>query len=220
MNLWPYPIQAHSMCKNREGLRILIMWSVLKLTSRCKDVFSFTATENLLRSGMAALYCNSHGFDNFVHPSTYMMIHSLHATNTNFGIILWIWAPITVHTCLLVCALQNLIDKMTEKLHDCTTSYQQQHMEYSKTSNNGPSEKWTASVQRTDHLPLTDFTIELIHFELLRSEHLSTPNNEHWWAPDNGRHTLANTKLPPKVDSDTTPTNSFVHSVNACWPLS
>ena len=40
---------------------------------------------------------------------------------------------------------------------------------YSKTSNNGPSEKWTTSLQRTAHLPLIDFTIELIHYEPPRS---------------------------------------------------
>ena len=34
---------------------------------------------------------------------------------------------------------------------------------YSKTSNNGPSEKRTTSVQQTDHLPLIDFAIELLH---------------------------------------------------------
>ena len=50
---------------------------------------------------------------------------------------------------------------------------------YSKTSNNGPSEKQTTSVQRTAHLPLIDFTIELIHFEPPRSGHLSTLNNGH-----------------------------------------
>ena len=50
---------------------------------------------------------------------------------------------------------------------------------YSKTSNNGPSEKRTTSVQRTAHLPPIDFTIELIHFEPPRSGHLSTPNNGH-----------------------------------------
>ena len=50
---------------------------------------------------------------------------------------------------------------------------------YSQTSNNGPSEKWTTSVQRTAHLPPIDFTIELIHFEPPRSRHLSTPNNGH-----------------------------------------
>ena len=36
---------------------------------------------------------------------------------------------------------------------------------YSKTSNNGPSEKRTTSLQRTAHLPPIDFTIELIHYE-------------------------------------------------------
>ena len=50
---------------------------------------------------------------------------------------------------------------------------------YSKTSNNGPSEKRTTSVQRTAHLPPIDFTIELIHYEPPRSGHLSTPNNGH-----------------------------------------
>ena len=50
---------------------------------------------------------------------------------------------------------------------------------YSKTSNNGPSEKRTTSVQRTTHLPPIDFTIKLIHFEPPRSGHVSTPNNGH-----------------------------------------
>ena len=47
---------------------------------------------------------------------------------------------------------------------------------YSKTSNNGSSEKRTTSLQRTAHLPPIDFTI---HFEPPRSGHLSTPNNGH-----------------------------------------
>jgi len=50
---------------------------------------------------------------------------------------------------------------------------------YSKTSNSGPSEKRTTSLQRTAHLPPIDFTIELIHYEPPRSGHLSTPNNGH-----------------------------------------
>ena len=33
---------------------------------------------------------------------------------------------------------------------------------YSKTSNSGPSEKRTTSIQRTAHLPQIDFTIEYI----------------------------------------------------------
>ena len=47
----------------------------------------------------------------------------------------------------------------------------------SKTSNNTlkRSEKWTTSLQQTDHLPPTDFTIDLIHFEPPRSGHPSTP---------------------------------------------
>ena len=52
-------------------------------------------------------------------------------------------------------------------------------LHYSKTSNNGPSEKRTTSLQRTAHLPPIDFTIELINFEPPRSGHLSTPNNGH-----------------------------------------
>ena len=48
----------------------------------------------------------------------------------------------------------------------CTKGYQL----YSKTTNNGPSEKWTTSVQRTAHLLPIDFTIELIDFEPLNSE--------------------------------------------------
>ena len=57
--------------------------------------------------------------------------------------------------------------------------FNSEHDVYSKTSNNGPSEKRTTSVQRTAHLPPIDFTIELIHFEPPRSGHLSTPNNGH-----------------------------------------
>ena len=55
---------------------------------------------------------------------------------------------------------------------------------YSKTSNNGPSEKRTTSVQRTTHLSPIDFTIELIHLEPPRSGHLSTPNNGHRSVPN------------------------------------
>ena len=44
-------------------------------------------------------------------------------------------------------------------------------------SSNGPSAKQATSLQWTAHLPPNDFTIELIHFELPRSRHLSTPNN-------------------------------------------
>ena len=40
---------------------------------------------------------------------------------------------------------------------------------YSKTSNNGPSEKQTTSLQRMAHLPQIDFSIELIDFEPPRS---------------------------------------------------
>ena len=47
---------------------------------------------------------------------------------------------------------------------------------YSKTSNNGLSEKRTTSLQRTAHLLPIDFTI---HYEPPRSGHLSTPNNGH-----------------------------------------
>ena len=51
--------------------------------------------------------------------------------------------------------------------------------QYSKTSNNGPSEKRTTSLQQTAHLPPIDSTIELIHFEPPRSGHFSTPKNGH-----------------------------------------
>ena len=72
---------------------------------------------------------------------------------------------------------------------------------YSKTSNNGHSEKRTTSLQRTAHLPLIDFTIELIHYEPPRSGHLSTPNNGHKSGPD-----VPWPKLPPITDSEATPT--------------
>ena len=73
---------------------------------------------------------------------------------------------------------------------------------YSKTSNNGPSEKWTTSVQRTANLPLIDFTIELIHFESEKR----TPLNSEQRTLIRPRRTLTNTKLPPKTDSKVTPT--------------
>ena len=57
-------------------------------------------------------------------------------------------------------------------------------MVYSKTSNSGPSEKRTTSLQRTAHLPPIDFIIELIHYKPPRSGHLSTPNNGHQSGPD------------------------------------
>ena len=55
-----------------------------------------------------------------------------------------------------------------------------------KTSNDGPSEERTTSLQRTAHLPPIDFTIELIHvhYKPPRNGHLSTPNNGHRSAPD------------------------------------
>ena len=59
----------------------------------------------------------------------------------------------------------------------------------------------TTSLQRTDHLTPIDFTVELIHFEPPRSGHLSTPYERTLMSP---RLTLANTKLPPKTDSETT----------------
>ena len=76
---------------------------------------------------------------------------------------------------------------------------------YSKTSNNGPSEKRTTSVQRTAHLPPIDFTIELIHFE-------PTPLNPKQRTLISPQRTLANTKLPPKTDSG--------DNAGACRPLS
>ena len=76
------------------------------------------------------------------------------------------------------------------------------HCIYSKTSNNGPSEKRTTSLQRTAHLPPIDFTIELIHYEPPRSGHLNSEQR----TLIRPRHTLANTKLPPKTDSEATPT--------------
>ena len=51
--------------------------------------------------------------------------------------------------------------------------------EYSKTSNNGPSEKRTTSLQRTAHLPPIDFTIEL---NLREADNLSTADGS--LAPD------------------------------------
>ena len=77
---------------------------------------------------------------------------------------------------------------------------------YSKTSNNGPSKKWTTSVQRTDPLPPIDFTIELIHFQTSKKQ---TPLNSIQRALIGPRLTLANAKIHPKTDSETTPTDSL-----------
>ena len=70
---------------------------------------------------------------------------------------------------------------------------------YSKTSINRPFEKQTTSVQRIAHLPPIDFITELIHFEPPGNRHLSTRNNGHC----RPRHTLFNTKLPPKTATPT-----------------
>ena len=74
---------------------------------------------------------------------------------------------------------------------------------YSKSSNNGPSEKQTASVQWMAHLSPIDFTIELIHFEGSKKR---TPLNSEQRTLISPRHTLANIKLPLKMDSEVTPT--------------
>ena len=73
---------------------------------------------------------------------------------------------------------------------------------YSKTSNNGP-----------DNLCTTDRSLAPDWFY----HSISTSEKQTLMSP---RHTLANTKLPPKMDSETTPTNSFVHNANACRRLS
>ena len=83
----------------------------------------------------------------------------------------------------------------------------------SKTSHNGPSERRTTSLQRTGHLTPIDFTIELIHFEPPRSGHLSTPYERTLMSP---RLTLANRKLPPKTDSETTPTIDDIVLYHLC----
>ena len=62
-------------------------------------------------------------------------------------------------------------------------------MEYSKTSNNGPSEKRTTSVQRTAHLPPID---------TFRTSEKRTPLNSEQRTLTSPQRTLANTKLPPK----------------------
>ena len=54
---------------------------------------------------------------------------------------------------------------------------------YSETSNSGPSEKWTTSVQRTKPVPLIAIPIEIIHWEPLRTGHLSTRDNRQPAAP-------------------------------------
>ena len=74
---------------------------------------------------------------------------------------------------------------------------------YSETSNNRPSEKRTTAVQRTTHLLPIDFTIKLIHYEPPRRGHL---NSEQRTLISPRCTFIANTKLPPKTDSEATPT--------------
>ena len=72
---------------------------------------------------------------------------------------------------------------------------------YSKTFNNGPSEKRTTSLQRTAHLTPIDFTIDTF-----RTSEKRTPLNSEQQTLIRPQRTLANTKLPPKTDSKATPT--------------
>ena len=83
------------------------------------------------------------------------------------------------------------------------------YVTYSKTSNNGPSEKRTTSVQRTVHLPPIDFSIELNTF---RTSEKRTPLNSDQRTLISPQRILANTKLPPKTDSE--------DNAGACRPLS
>ena len=53
------------------------------------------------------------------------------------------------------------------------------------------------------HLSPIDFTIELIHFE---GSEKRTPLNSEQQTLISPRHTLANIKLPLKMDSEVTPT--------------
>ena len=104
--------------------------------------------------------------------------------------------------CILIMhlLLQLIAQRSLHKICGCS------EFDYSKTSNNGPFEKRTISVQRTDHLPPVDFTTELIHFEPPRSRHLSTPNNGHLSVPNIPQ------PIPLKMDSE--------DNVDACRPLS
>ena len=52
-------------------------------------------------------------------------------------------------------------------------------------------------------------TVKALITDPLKADYLST-------ADMSPRFTLANTQLPPKMDSETKRTNSFVHNANAC----
>ena len=69
-----------------------------------------------------------------------------------------------------------------------------------------PPKKRTTSVQQTAHLPPIDFTITFWTSEK------RTPLNSEQRTLISPQHTLANTKLPPKADSE--------DNADACWPLS
>lgn len=84
---------------------------------------------------------------------------------------------------------------------------------YSKISNNGPYQKQITSGKWTDCLHPFDFTIELIHLEPPRSGHLSTDTYQ-------PQTYLSQYKTTFETDSETMPTDVFVHNGDACQPLS
>ena len=51
-------------------------------------------------------------------------------------------------------------------LHTHSNNSASRQWRYSKTSNNGPSEKRTTSIQRTELMPLIDFPIHTVHLNL------------------------------------------------------
>ena len=80
------------------------------------------------------------------------------------------------------------------------------HCKYSKPSNNRCSIKWTTSVQWDRSLATDWFYRSTNTFQTSEKQ---TPLNSVQWTLISPRLTLTNTKLPPKADSETTPTDSL-----------
>ena len=75
--------------------------------------------------------------------------------------------------------------------------------DYSKTSNSRPSEKQTTSLERTYQFAPNWFYHRTNAFQ---NSEKRAPLNSIQWTMMSSRLTLANTKLPLKTDSETTPT--------------
>ena len=99
----------------------------------------------------------------------------------------------------------HLTDRHKLWFHESRSIINSFHNKYSKTFNNRP-----------DNLCTVDRSLAPDWFyhrtNTFQTSKKRTPLNSKQRTLMSPRHTLPNTKLPPKVDSETTPTNSFVYN--------